>query len=247
MRWMEQPIVMVDTETTGLLWTTHRIIEVAATAFRLTSDPLKPEFLGNFETLVHPGSEALQHPDTPEALAVNHIRVEDLQGAPVFSQVTPRLQQFLEGIGSMGSGKGLSISAFNAEFDHRMVAAEWLRTGLSLPTWLECSESTNSGWLDPLIWCRDANKYAKGGHSLAKQRERLGIASEGPAHRALTDVLDAAKVVNWLVNTGHPALREAFRGNHAFAERKTLIAYQDILAAGQQHDLLKWLFEKHGG
>lgn len=246
MRWTEQPIVMVDTETTGLLWTTHRIIEVAAVAFRLTFDPLQPEFLGTFETLVHPGREALLHPDTSEALAVNQIRIEDLEGAPSFPQVAPRLDNFMTEIASTGSTKGLSISAFNVEFDHRMLAAEWLRTGLRLPAWLECNDSSNSGWLDPLVWCRDANKYAKGGHSLAKQRERLGIVSDGPAHRALTDVMDAAKVLNWLVNGGHPSLKEAFLGNHKFVEKKVMVGYQDILAAGQLHDLLKWFFEKQG-
>jgi len=246
MRWTEQPIVMVDTETTGLLWTTHRIIEVAAAAFRLTSDPLRPEFLGTFETLVNPGSEALLHPDTPEALSVNQIRIEDIESAPSFPQVAPLLDDFLEGIASLGSGKGLSISAFNAEFDHRMLVAEWLRTGLRLPSWLECNDSSNSGWLDPLIWCRDANKYAKGGHSLANQRERLGIVSDGPAHRALTDVMDAAKVMNWLFNGGHPSLKAAFLGNQGLGEKKVLVAYQDILATGQLHEILKWFFEKQG-
>ncbi len=60
----------------------------------------------------------------------------------------------------------------------------------------------------------------------------------------LTDVMDAAKVLNRLVNGGHPSLKDAFLGNHKFSEKKVMVAYQDILAAGQLHGLIKWLFER---
>jgi DNA polymerase III epsilon subunit-like protein len=249
MRWTDHPIVMLDTETTGLLWTHSRVIEVAAVAFRLTSEPLVPEFLTHFETLIHPGPAAMHHPATTEALAVNKISEAELAQAPAFPEAAQCLRRFMGEVASLSPDGEFSVTAFNAEFDHRMLAAEWLRTGLDLPPWLECRENWNasSTWIDPLVWCRDADRYAKGGHSLARQRTRLGITSDGQAHRALTDVQDAAKVLNWLVNGGHPALTKARTSGRSLGSLEDLLAKQDVLAAAQNHDLQAFFYTKRNG
>lgn len=247
MRWTERPIVMIDTETTGLFWTSSRVIEVAAVAFRLTSEALMPEFLASFETVINPGSAVIQDPATAEALTINQITEAELTQAPAFPEAAQQLSQFLEQVASLSTDRTFSMTAFNAEFDHRMLSAEWLRTGLDMPSWLECRDNwgATSKWIDPLVWCRDANKYAKGGHSLAKQRERLGIVSDGQAHRALTDVQDAAKVLNWLSNGGHASLTDARTAGNLFAELDELLQWQDVLSAGQNHDLQAFFYKKN--
>jgi len=249
MRWTDQPIVMIDTETTGLLWSSSRVIEVAAVVFRLTEDPLAPQFLSSFETLINPGSAILAHPDTAEALAVNQITEAELAQASTFPTAAQGLIKFMDEVAHLSPDQQFSVTAFNSEFDHRMLVAEWLRTGFAMPSWLECRDNwgATSKWIDPLVWCRDANKFAKGGHSLAKQRERLGIVSDGQAHRALTDVQDAAKVLNWLVNTGHAALGQARTPGQPFGTLEKLLAWQDVLAAGQNHDLQAFFYKKKNG
>lgn len=249
MRWTDHPIVMIDTETTGLLWTSSRVIEVAAVAFRLTSTPLEPEFLASFETVINPGPAALNDHATAEALTINQITEVELAKAPAFPEAAQRLGRFMDEVAGLSADREFSVTAFNAEFDHRMLAAEWLRMDLAMPPWLECRDNWGaiSKWIDPLIWCRDANKYAKGGHSLAKQRERLGIVSDGQAHRALTDVKDAAKVMNWLANGGHAALKQSHMTGAPYGTLDELLAWQDVMAADQNHSLQEFFYKKGNG
>ena len=246
MRWTEHPIVMIDTETTGLQWTSSRVIEVAAVAFQLTADPLVPKFLASFETVINPGPRVLNDPATAEALAINQITTAELAKAPTFPEVAQRLGAFMNEVAELSADGAFSVTAFNAEFDHRMLSAEWLRTGLDTPAWLECRDNWGgtSKWIDPLVWCRDANKYAKGGHSLAKQRERLGIVSDGQAHRALTDVQDAARVLNWLTNGGHAALKLSHIAGAPYETLDSLLAWQDVMAASQSHNLQEFFYKK---
>lgn len=133
------------------------------------------------------------------------------------------------------------MAAYHAAFDHRMLAAEWLRTGLDLPDWLHGQDprESNVDWIDPLVWCREAQPKAKGGHSLDRQRERLGLVPEGQAHRALTDVMDAARVLNWLASGGSRTLA----GHGDLAE---LLVTQDLLEREQRLDLLRWLRGRRG-
>lgn len=133
MQWQTRPIVMIDTETTGLHWARHRIIEVAAVRFQLTGDALQPEFLESFQTLINPSEAALGNPHTAEALAINQIALKDLRQAAPFSEIVPALSAFIENTGAGGPGRGFAVSAFNAAFDHPILAAEWLRTGQELP------------------------------------------------------------------------------------------------------------------
>ena len=246
MQWTEAPIIMIDTETTGLLWTQSRVLEVAAIAFRLTADALEPEFLGSYQSLINPGAQALSHPETAQALAINHISELELERAPSFKEVARQLSSYIDGIAESSPKAGFSVSAFNAGFDFRMLAAEWLRSGQALPAWLQAKRAldTASGWIDPMVWCRDAERRAKGGHSLDRQRERLGLPPDGDAHRALTDVQDAAKVLNWLVNGGHPGLSLARDPGQPLASRDILLARQDILATTQSLDLQTFLYNK---
>ena len=246
MNWTEYPIIMIKTVATGGLWTQGRIMEVAAIAFMLTADPLEPSILASFASFVHPGQDGLKHPDAAEVLAMRYLSVADLQQAPSFKGITGKLVSFVDSIASCSRQGGLSVAAFNAGHDYRLLAAEWLRSGFALPEWIECKPNMDAslGWIDPLIWCRDSDRRAPGGHSLDRQRERLGLPANGLANSALTDARDSAKVLNWLANGGHTGLTLARDGGHILSDRDVLLAKQDLLATGQSLDLQTFLYNK---
>lgn len=234
MTWTTCPIVMIDTETTGLTWITSRVVEVGATAFRLSENPLEPEFLGSFRTFIHPGSRALEGHQARAAMQVNQIAPMDLEGAPTFLEAARELEGFLTQVANESGCGQLALAAYNAEFDFRMLAAEWLRCGLDMPLQLRMSARGDaSGWVDPLVWCRDACRDAKDGHSLSAQRKRLALPSSGPIHRALTDAVDAAKIFNWLTLGGHQDLTNSRIQGTPFGTLDELLSWQAFLLSGQ--------------
>lgn len=234
MMWTTCPIVMIDTETTGLDWVTSRVVEVGATAFRLSENPMEPEFLGSFRTFIYPGHHAIEGHQARAAMQINQIAPSDLEGAPTFLEAARELEDFLNQVAAGSTCGQLALAAYNAEFDFKMLAAEWLRCGLDMPLRLRMSARGDaSGWVDPLVWCRDACRDAKDGHSLSAQRKRLALPSSGPVHRALTDAVDAAKIFNWLTLGGHQDLTSSRTQGTPFGTFDELLSWQAFLLSGQ--------------
>jgi len=246
MNWTACPFVMIDTETTGLPWISSRVVEVGATAFKLSSEPTKPEFLGTFQSLVNPGRCALEGPQALKALEINQISPTDLECAPPFPEVAKGLANFLEEVAKQNRGCDLILAAYNAEFDFQMLAAEYIRCGTEMPLSIINNHKNNfSGWVDPLIWCRDAFIGVKEGHSLSAQRKRLSLTTEGPAHRALNDAIDSAKIFNWLTLGGHHALTNSRIYGTPFCDLNELLTWQEMLASSQNHIKKKNILFNH--
>lgn len=108
----QTPIVVLDTETTGLQpWLGHRVVEIGA--LRLENG----EAVRSFNQLLNP-----ERPMDPGASAVNGIYDSDLANQPTFSDVAPALLNFVE---------GALIVAHNAAFDAGFVGAELALAGLN--------------------------------------------------------------------------------------------------------------------
>lgn len=159
------PLVVLDTETTGLSPAMgHRIVEIAAV--RLEGW----QATGTFDALVNPG-----RPMDPGASRVNGIYDEDLTGAPPFSTVANPLYELLD---------GAVIVAHNARFDAAFLGMEYdlLR---HTPWPKEAAPEIANPWLCTLQLARRLFYFDR--NSLGHVARSLGV-RVGKAHRALNDV-----------------------------------------------------------
>ncbi len=81
---MQIEVVSIDLETTGLDTTSDRIIEIGAVKFR------GDEIIEQWQTLVYPGTNI-----PPFVTRLTGLRNQDVEGAPRFTHVLPRLKRFV--------------------------------------------------------------------------------------------------------------------------------------------------------
>lgn len=172
----EAPIVVLDTETTGLNPNTgDRVVEIGAV--RIDSGPVGPwQQQGKFSQLIQPDRRM-----DPGASRVNRIYDEDLAGKPRFSQVAGDLLAFID---------GAVIVAHNARFDADFLGME-LYIGKQTGSIQDGAELSNP-WLCTLQLAR--RHFYFGRNSLSHVARALGVRT-GRAHRALNDVIMTAEVL----------------------------------------------------
>lgn len=173
--WREQPIVVLDTETTGYTPTRgDRIVEVAAVRMenlRITQ---------TWHSLINPC-----RPIPDEASRVHCIYDEDVLLAPRFHEKAESLAEFC---------RGAVPCAYKEQFDRSFMIAEFWGANVKaehpLLTW--------SPWLDALDWVRSVDRFlpnAKGDNSLVNACKRRGIEIANGAHGALADATAAAQLL----------------------------------------------------
>lgn len=162
-RWFDD-LVAVDLETTGLSPRRHRIVQAAAIRFERGVE------VSRFATYVDPET------DLPPG--INAVDPDDLRGAPRFREVVGDLVRALL--------DPPAIMIYNAPFDVGFLRAELRRARRRIPADLDVDRV-----LDPLLWVRDVDRYARGRdrHRLTTTAERRGIEVEGEAHLAEVDCL----------------------------------------------------------
>ena len=172
MTWKKLPILVFDTETTGLSPTEDRIIELAWTSY------LDGRTMGEGSFLFDPGRPL------PEFIVnLTGITDADLKGQPAFSE-------FIEHFNETLSGHAL-LAGYNAiGFDKHFLTAECVRAG-AVGT---INQIYSKSWVDPLIWVREFQKFQKG-KKLYQAAERLDIFSDDPQHRALSDARVAMRIM----------------------------------------------------
>ena len=107
--------VVLDTETTGLSCTKDAVLEVAAIKVK------SYKFIEVFHTMITPPPQKLETASAKEAMSINGITPEMLEGAPALYQIIPSLQEF---IGDM------PLLGHNLEFDLKFLC----RAGLDVTT-----------------------------------------------------------------------------------------------------------------
>lgn len=169
----EVPIVVLDTETTGLSPELgHRVIEIGAVRL------LGWKETERFDELVNPG-----RPIEAGAARVHGLTDADVAAAPPFSSVAGRLSAILD---------SALIVAHNAAFDAGFLAMEYAlasREGA-------CPPSLPNPWLCTLQLAR--RQFHFGRNNLATVADRLGV-RRSRAHRALNDVYTTTGVVRRMV------------------------------------------------
>lgn len=168
----EVPLVVLDTETTGLHpQLGHRVVEVAAVRLE------NWQKVAEISQLIHPG-----RPVDPGASAVHGIYDRDLQDAPPFAQVSPQLLSLFE---------GALLVAHNAPFDAGFLGMEFYIAGIHTPP-TEAATIPSNPWLCTLQLAR--RHFYFGRNNLGHIARQLGV-RVGRAHRALTDVYTTAEVL----------------------------------------------------
>ena len=172
----EIPIVVLDTETTGLSPSLgDRVVEVAA--LRLENW----RTVARFDQLVNPG-----RPISPEASRVNGIYDEDLVGQPTFAEIADDLLELMD---------GALLVAHNASFDADFLAAEFAISGHLLE-----SDDGSCGLPNPWLCTMKLaqQRFYFPNNRLGTIARELGIHME-QAHRAQSDVNTTAAVFGHMV------------------------------------------------
>lgn len=169
----EIPIVVLDTETTGLSAALgHRVVEIALVRleqWRVTAEMTQ---------LLNPGRLM-----DARASQVNGLTDADLVGQPRFAQVAPEVLALLD---------GALLVAHNAAFDASFLAMEFFISGYSQ----EGQPILANPWLCTLTLAR--NCFYFGQNKLGHIAHRLGVRM-GQAHRALGDVYMTVEVLKRMV------------------------------------------------
>ncbi len=171
--WLDLPIAMLDTETTGRDAATDRIVELGIIIGR------GGEITDRKNWLINPGI-----PIPKAASDVHHITDDDVRDAP-------RLAELAEEI--LGVLAEAVPAAYNAGFDRGFLMEELRRAGVATTRAAVPAVRAGVEWLDPLVWARSIQRYEKG-RTLGDVAGRLGISLEN-AHRASDDAEAALRVM----------------------------------------------------
>lgn len=166
------PLVVLDTETTGLhTGLGNRIVEIAAVRLEDWRE------VGRLSYLLQPERRM-----EPSASRINGIYDEDLAGAPRFSDIQAELLTLLD---------GALLAAHNAAFDAGFLGSELSIAGFGRQT-PPGKPLLPNPWLCTLLLAR--RYFYFGQNNLAHVAARLGV-PPSRAHRALSDVYTTAEVL----------------------------------------------------
>ena len=156
------PIVVLDTETTGLIPEMgHRIIEIGAIRYE------NGEAVGKINHLLNPGRKI-----DPSASQVNGIADSDLVGQPTFAEIAPELLNLLD---------DALILAHNARFDAGFLGMEFFIQSVQQK---KSPFALKNPWLCTLQLARAYFRFGR--NNLGYIANLLGVKT-GQAHRALDD------------------------------------------------------------
>ena len=176
MPWKEAPILVIDTETTGLYPPESRVIEIAAI---LLKKPLAQVPVATFEVLSWPGKEAFEDGKADEALAVNRIDPGELERE---AKPEPQVAQDLQAWVGQHCIEPTQVTTFNVDFDSQfLIPKPWEITGRSL-LWGPCI----------MIESMKIMGYRP---SLGMAIEFFEVERKGNAHRAMSDTQVSVEIM----------------------------------------------------
>ena len=198
--WVDIPIALIDTETTGRDANQDRIVEIGIVL------GIKGEVTRRFSQLIDPG-----RPIPAESSAVHGIKDADVAGKPKFAEIAGEILAFL--------GDAIP-AAYNAAFDRGFVLAELERAGVR-PAAPPPAMRRDVDWVDPLAFARELYKH-EGSRALGDMAARLGIELEN-AHRATDDAEAALQILYTFAKD--PRVPRAYGG--LIQEQRRLLRQQD--------------------
>jgi len=175
--WHELPIVVIDTETTGVDPATDAVVEIAAVRFE------SGRIVAEWSSLVDPGIEI-----PASATAIHGITQSAVQGKPSLVECAPDLLRV---------STGAVPCAYDAPFDRAFLHAAITGT--------DClAFEPYALWIDPLVIVRRRDRFerGKGRHKLTEACKRHGVELT-EAHRALGDAR-ATGALLWRLHEREP-------------------------------------------
>lgn len=170
-----RPIILWDTETTGLGAAKNSLVEIGLTELPCTA-PSKSVY--SFSSLIHPVGVTMPR----AASRVHGITNPMMHDAPQFAEVWAGVTEYVNQV-CAERGRPVLV-AHNLGFDLSFLKEELRRIGLQLPDWdFACSLRDVAN----VLWPGQKS-------SLAALAERFAIVNE-EAHRALCDVEATGKVL----------------------------------------------------
>jgi len=172
--WKSARWLIIDGEMTGLDAESDRIVELGAVWFQ------SGEVVDRRNMLINPGM-----PIPAESSEIHGIRNEHVEGKPALADVA---EAFCAHVRAADV-----LVGYNVWFDIGFLDGQ-------CPGFCEAREGIPV--IDPIVLVREAGRYwsGKGRHKLTSVCERLGIALEGAAHRASTDCIATARVMERFID-----------------------------------------------
>ena len=165
--WVDQPLAIVDLETTGFSPEFDRIVEIGIVRVE------NRRVVESWATLVDPGRRIPYGAQKAHGIGEIDVCGKDklLVHLPTILRLT----------------RGALPVAYSAEFDRRMLRAEMLRMELEMPIGLPHHAAFDERWpwIDPLVWIRTLDNV-QNSNTLAEACGRFGIPT-GISHRARDD------------------------------------------------------------
>lgn len=196
-QWIRDNCIVIDTETTGL-GENDTIIELAAV------NPKDRAVVIN--VLVRPLSPMSAGAEKTHGISMADAQYSGTAAPRTISHLVEARQRW---------GRTLSLASFNWKFDARMILQTAFRSvrtdtiaeahDLTAPTTgqTQCiMELANRYLHEHLEWDAEQSKFRR--LSLEKCLEITGIQREGQAHRALSDALAAADLLNYIADGKQP-------------------------------------------
>jgi DNA polymerase III epsilon subunit-like protein len=172
--WLAADVLVLDTETTG--------VEFGDEVIELAVIDVSGRVL--FETKLRPTVDI-----HPEAFAVHEICIHDLDDAPTWPDIAPRLKALLD---------GRDVVAFNSEFDTRLLAQTAEAFGDDLGAWTFKEHCAMA--LAVQAFSERANQRYRS-ISLANAIDEAGVEWQGQAHSAVGDALTTLALVKAIADT----------------------------------------------
>lgn len=174
MTWAHDPLLAVDTETTGVDPAEDRIVEVAAV--RLDHG----EVTLTWSTIVDPG---IAIPDgAANVHGITTQRAQTEGAAPA---------EALRRLGELIAAHPGPVVIYNARFDWPLLITEADRHGLIWP---------DAPLLDPLVLDKHLDPYRRGSRKLIDTARHYGVTlTDDEAHGAAADALAAARITEAMV------------------------------------------------
>lgn len=198
--WVDHPIALIDTETTGRDPNADRLIEVGIVI------GVGGEVTRRESWLINPG-----RPIPKEVSAIHGIKDADVADKPPFAEVVHEIIACLA---------GTIPAAYNAQFDRNFLFAEIDRAGVR-PADPPPAIRREVDWIDPLAFARELYKEEQS-RALGDMAARLGIELVR-AHRATDDAEAALRILYTFAKD--PRVPRAYGG--LIQEQRRLTRQQD--------------------
>lgn len=180
------PLVVIDTETTGLKPRVNEIIEVSAIRYEAGFKPVSC-----FTTLLRP-----HNPISPEASAVNNITDDMVRDQPYFSQIADALSEYISGCTIVGHNLNFDLKFLCYGGAHLPDKVKYIDT-LELAKHTLTSRRSTRWDSDSEYSFRDFD-YDVENYKLGTLCNYYGIVPQ-TAHRSLADCLATGMVLEHLI------------------------------------------------